>query len=76
MMQQDFDGAEQRFRQYLELAPDHPRAHNSMGVLMLKRGQEDEAAVWFERALEVEPRFTEAQEYLEQTRGGSEHRWG
>lgn len=67
----DLDGADERFRRYLERAPDHPRPYHSMGVLAAERGHRAEAADWFVRALEVEPRFAVARDDLEWARDGS-----
>lgn len=47
--------AEVRYRAATELAPDDPRPHNNLGLLLLARQAPDEARASFERGLAARP---------------------
>ncbi len=55
-----FDVAEQAVQNFLELAPRNPNAHYLFGETKLLRGQLDEAAPEYEKALELDPAFGDA----------------
>lgn len=55
-----FDDAVENGRRALELAPDDPRAHNSLGVIQKDLGLLDEARSSFQRALKIDPTCAQA----------------
>jgi tetratricopeptide (TPR) repeat protein len=69
----DLATAEDMFVRYLEHAPDQPRPHHAMATLHLRQGRNEEAAQGFERALQIEPRFTESSEALARLRSADAH---
>lgn len=52
--------AELLYMQALEQAPEHPQAHNLLGVLRFQQGQPEEALAHFDRALRADPDFADA----------------
>ena len=55
--------------------PDHPVALNTLGAALLQAGSVDEAAGLFERALQANPRYTNARYNLANGLAEQE-RWG
>ena len=51
----DLDGAEQAYKQALELNPDYVDAMTNLGVVYYQKGRLDEAVAWYEKALKVNP---------------------
>jgi DNA-binding winged helix-turn-helix (wHTH) protein/tetratricopeptide (TPR) repeat protein len=51
----DFEGAEQAYRRALQLDPDSTMAHHYMGLLLIARGELDEALQSIRRAQALEP---------------------
>jgi tetratricopeptide (TPR) repeat protein len=50
------------YLQLLELDPQHvPSMHNLGFLLLFEKNQPDEALVWFEKALNLDPEFVQAQ---------------
>jgi tetratricopeptide (TPR) repeat protein len=64
----DHATAEDNFQRYIQLAPDAPRPHDSLGVLRLRQGRYEEAVRQFEQAFVVDPRFTESRDNLVRAR--------
>jgi tetratricopeptide (TPR) repeat protein len=52
--------AEAAYRRTLELAPDHPEAHNALGVLLAGRGETGAALEHLRAAAEAAPEWAEA----------------
>jgi len=52
--------AEAAYRHTLELAPDHPEAHNALGVLLAGRGELTAALGHFRAAVAADPQWAEA----------------
>ena len=61
----DIETAEHNYRQTLDVAPDHARAHAALGTILMKSGRYAEAREHLTRYLELDP---EAQDraYIEQ----------
>ncbi len=51
------DQAESNLRQALELNPDHPIAHNELGIVLRKTGRFKEARQSYEAALSIYPNY-------------------
>jgi tetratricopeptide (TPR) repeat protein len=66
--QGDFPAAEKHYRAAVELRPDHDRAPNNLGVVLMNLGQTDEAIHWFEEALLSDPKYAEAKANLDKAR--------
>jgi Tetratricopeptide repeat len=62
----DFDKAASIFAEALKRSPRDPRLHVGAGMAAHFRGRDDEARTFLTRALELEPRFTEASGLLGQ----------
>ena len=60
--------AKAMFERYAALAPDEPRAHDSLGLLCLREGRHADAVRAFEQALARDPRFDESRVNLERAR--------
>lgn len=60
----DLDQAEKRFGQYFDLAPNEPRAHDCRGLLQLRQGRHTEAEDSFEKALALDPDFSDSRKHL------------
>ena len=56
----DFAGAELRFREALERAPDYPRAHINLGNALHKQGRLEDAAEAHGTAAELDPAYAGA----------------
>jgi len=56
----DYDAAEPALRQVLENHGDYPDLHNMLGTILHHRGDFTGATKHFERAVELNPRYTEA----------------
>jgi tetratricopeptide (TPR) repeat protein len=52
------------FLKTLEIDPQFPKAHNSLGVALAGRGQSDEAIAHYQQALELNPDYAEAHSNL------------
>jgi tetratricopeptide (TPR) repeat protein len=48
------------WKEALELDPGDAKAHNNLGVLLLRKGRLDEGIAHFQKALEVDPEYGEA----------------
>lgn len=55
LMQRDLDGAENNVKQALALWPDMNAANRLLGVVYIYRGQQDQAILILERALQTDP---------------------
>ena len=64
LAQQDYEGAEDAFKNYIQGASDEPRPYNSLGDLYLLTGQYEQAADQFEEALRRYPSFLIARDKL------------
>jgi tetratricopeptide (TPR) repeat protein len=53
----DFTGAEQAFKKYIELIPNDPNPYDSYAELLLKMGKFDESIVEYQKALSVDAHF-------------------
>jgi len=53
--QEDWQSAEESFRQAVELAPDSANAHRNLGLLLIKQNKLTEARSHLETALDIEP---------------------
>jgi len=56
--------AEMDFKRVLEIEPKFARAHRALGILMLDRGDTENAARELARAVEVDPKLTGVRVYL------------
>ncbi len=56
--------AEDAFRKAFELESENPRYAFNLGLILVRQNRPAEARPFFERALELEPRFEEARRYL------------
>jgi cellulose synthase operon protein C len=55
MALRDFPGAEQDFRQTLQIKPDHVAAMSDLAVLLSSNGKKDEARQLLQKVLEIKP---------------------
>ena len=55
MMNGDFAGAEVHVRRIIQLAPNDYRSYVNMADLRISQERYDEAKMYYERALEIEP---------------------
>lgn len=55
-----FEKAQKRFMQAIELAPNIPEAYNGVGVTHYARNQYDQALEWYKKALRAAPEFGDA----------------
>ena len=60
----DLGRAEEHYRLALGLRPRNAVAHTNLGCVLAITGRKDEAAEEFNRALEIDPRLSQAREYL------------
>ena len=60
-----FDEAEISLSKAIELKPDYPEAHNSLGSTLKKLGRIDEAEKSFTKAIKFKPDYVEAHDNLE-----------
>jgi len=67
-----FHKAIEFYSKALEIEPEHPVAARGMGLAHLELGNTDEAAEWFELALEIEPGDEETIEYLKKAKAGTD----
>jgi lipoprotein NlpI len=44
----------------LKIQPDHAQAHNNIGIILARAGKIDEAVVHFQKALQIDPKYTDA----------------
>jgi DNA-binding SARP family transcriptional activator/Tfp pilus assembly protein PilF len=51
---------ETAYRRLLEQEPEHPEAHNNLAVLLLRRGEGQQAATHYREALKIRPDYPEA----------------
>jgi protein O-mannosyl-transferase len=56
--------AESLFRKALELKPDYPQALNNLGLMLIQRGQFDEAIEHLNHAIRIVPQFAQAHNNL------------
>ena len=61
----DFDRAARAFRSVLLLDPEHYKALTGLGRCLAEMGMRDEARKCFEKALEINPGYTQARLNLE-----------
>jgi tetratricopeptide (TPR) repeat protein len=61
--QKSFAKAAQQFRTAVELVPNFHQAHSSLGYALRRTGQYEESLAAYDRALTIDPRYTEAIEY-------------
>jgi tetratricopeptide (TPR) repeat protein len=54
---EDYTGAEEAFKKYIELIPDEPNPYDSYAELLMRIGRFDESITQYERALEVNASF-------------------
>ncbi|HJU43035.1 MAG TPA: tetratricopeptide repeat protein [Vicinamibacterales bacterium] len=66
--EQNFDAAAARFHEALKIRPDWPEAHNNLGIALASRGRIAEALTHFERAVQLNPNFTDARVNRDQAR--------
>lgn len=64
----DFGAAESTLREVRRLGGEHPDDHHILGIALLKQGRRSEAAVEFERVLELAPDHAEARQALRMAR--------
>ena len=57
LVHRDFDLAEKYYQRALELNPNNPMCFSGMAEWFVYVGRPDEAARWFEQAIEVDPHF-------------------
>ena len=60
----DYRSAERAFTQAMTLVPDEPSFYVGLGVSQLRLAKEDQAALMFERAIQLDPHSTKAHELL------------
>jgi tetratricopeptide (TPR) repeat protein len=60
LAEEDYAGAEQKFREALEVAPDKPNGYFYMGEYHSTLKNWDEAIAFYQKALDIEPRFSDA----------------
>lgn len=65
MGQGNMEEAERSFKMYVRLAPDAANAHDSMGDFYVEQGDNENARVCFEKALELDPNFSSSKTKLE-----------
>jgi tetratricopeptide (TPR) repeat protein len=68
LVENDDTGAGEAYRRYRELAPDHPRPYDCVGLLHLRHGRHQEAEAAFREALTRDPGFIESRENLVRVR--------
>ena len=61
--------AEAAFRKAVELENENPRYAFNLGLILMRQNRPAEARPFFEKALEVEPRFEDARRYLAEIDG-------
>lgn len=64
-----WEAAEEDFRRAIELSPGHVPALNDLAVLLVVKGEREEARALLERVLEIRPEDPQARETLERLRG-------
>jgi len=67
--QQRFADAERQFRAALIIREESAEAHNNLGVALASTGRIDEAAVHFNRAVALDPGFSQARANLSKATG-------
>lgn len=60
----DYRRAERAFTQAMTLVPDEPSFYVGLGVSQLRLAKEEQAALMFERAIQLDPHSTKAHELL------------
>ena len=56
----DYPAAEAAFKQYIALRPGSPNPYDSYAELLMKMGRYDDSIVQYQKALELDPRFSSA----------------
>jgi tetratricopeptide (TPR) repeat protein len=69
LMLQRFEDSLETSRKAATLQPDNPQAYADMGAAYLGLGQRDRAVEMFEKAVDLDPGFTQARETLRRLRG-------
>jgi Flp pilus assembly protein TadD len=59
-----FTDAEEAFRKGVELEGENPRYVFNLGLILFRQNRRAEARPFFQRVVELEPRFEEARRYL------------
>ena len=59
------DQAIEGYRRFLQSTPDNAEMHNNLGVLLLRKGEVDEAIRHFSEAIRIDPNHRPAQENLD-----------
>ncbi len=65
-----FDSAKERLMEAIQLKPNNPLAHASLGDTVLKLGHRDEAISHYEAALRILPDWPELKSHLAELKGG------
>jgi len=60
----DYRRAEHAFTQAMASVPDEPSFYVGLGISQLRLAKEDQAAMMFERAIQIDPHSTKAHEFL------------
>ncbi|XP_077984857.1 protein arginine N-methyltransferase 9-like [Glandiceps talaboti] len=63
------------YQQAYEVDPDNEIIHNEMGSVLFRLGFKDEAAVWFRKALTINPDFVLAKDNLNNVSSALVERW-
>jgi Flp pilus assembly protein TadD len=67
-LQGNFRAAYNELQELLRRHPEEPRAHNNMGILLMKQGKLNEAVSHFSKALALRPNYRQARLNLEEAR--------
>ena len=59
------DEAVKGYRRVLQSTPSNAEMHNNLGVLLLRKGEVEEAIIHFSKALSIDPSYRTAQENLD-----------
>ena len=63
-MQKHIKEAFSHFVKAIEIKSDYVQSYNKLGVILLKQGKLDKAKVFFSKALQLDPNFSEARNNL------------
>ena len=66
-VQGNYIAAYNELQELIRIHPEEPRAHNNLGILLLKQGKPKEAVFHFTEALTLKPDYKQARLNLEAT---------